>query len=137
MHTAALLDAMVLGFRCRRPLDDVFASLIRWYPTRWVRRRLRAADAAAAGGQDWLDALLAQGLLRPADAAVLRSAQRAGNLEWALGEMAAANRRRLAYRLQAVVQLAFPPVVLSLGLVVAFVALAVLSSLAKLVMRLV
>jgi len=133
LHAAAILDAMALAVRCRRPLDDVFGSLIRWYPTRWVRRRLRAADAAVADGREWIDALAAQRLLPGADVAVLRSAQRAGNLEWALGEMAASNRRRLAYRVQAVVQVAFPPVVLMFGLIVGFVALAILSSLTRLI----
>jgi len=135
LHTASILDAMTLAVRCRCPLDDVFASLVRWYPTRWVRKRLRAAQADVAGGRDWLDALSAQGLLPQADVAVLRSAQRADNLQWALGEMADANRRRLAYRLQTLVQFAFPPVVLLFGLAVGLVGLALLSSLAQLVLR--
>jgi len=69
--------------------------------------------------------------------ALLRTAQRAGNLDWALKEMAEANRRRLAYRLQVVGQLTFPPVIVAFGLLVAVVGAAVLSDLATLIWRLV
>ena len=71
-------------------------------------------------GADWCESLFARGLIKQADLAILQAARRTGNLSWALREMADSNRRRLAYRLQALMHLLFPPVILAAGLVVMF-----------------
>jgi len=57
-------------------------------------------------------------LIKRAELAVLKSAQRVGNLPWALREMAASSRRRLAYRLQGVAQVLFVLVIVSFGLMI-------------------
>ena len=49
---------------------------------------------------------------------MLGSAQRVGNLAWALREMAESNERRLGYRLQFWLQLLFPMLLICLGAVV-------------------
>jgi len=70
-------------------------------------------------GLDWSTSLARHGLLRQAEVAVFQSAGRAGNLGWALREMADSNRRRLNYRVYTLgVQVLFPLAVLTLGLVV-------------------
>ena len=52
---------------------------------------------------------------------MLQAAQRAGNLPWAMQEMADSGRRRFLYRLQAIVQAVFPAAVICFGLMVMFI----------------
>ena len=67
---------------------------------------------------------------------MLQAAQRVGNLPWALTEMADSVRRRLAYRVQAAVQLLFPPIVILMGLAVTFIVVALFLPLIALIQRL-
>ena len=68
--------------------------------------------------------MMYHGLLRPVDAAVLASAQRVGNLAWALRETAAGGERRTGYWLQFCLQLLYPLLVLCVGGLVLSVAVA-------------
>jgi len=119
-HTAVILDALSLAAGQGRPLGGAVAGLAESYPTRWIRRRLHLVWCDLEAGADWCESLCRRGLIGPADRAVLRSAQRLGNLPWALKEMAQSNRRRLAYRLYALVNLLYPPVILMYALVIMF-----------------
>ena len=56
-----------------------------------------------------------------------------GNLPWAMREMADSNRRRFAYRLQAMVQTLFPPAMILLGLIVMFIVVALFLPLVALI----
>ena len=51
---------------------------------------------------------------------MLGAASRVGNLGWALGELADSSRRRLTYRLHALVQVLFPLAIGLVGLTVMF-----------------
>ena len=85
------------------------------YPLSIVRFRLRVAADDVDAGRDWLESLRQTGLIGPADAAVLRAAQRVGNLEWALEEMAASALRRQIFHVQALLQISFPVALLTVG----------------------
>ena len=87
-------------------------------------------------GRDWAESLYDRRLIRSADLAVLQAAQRAGNLPWAMAEMADSNRRRFAYRLQAVVQSVFPLAVIGFGLVVMFIVVGLFYPLVELIKKL-
>jgi len=119
--TARVLDALALAVQRNQALPEALATLARCYPRAGVRRRLRGALADVQAGADWARSLHRRGLIGEADRAVLQAAQRVGNLGWALAELADSNRRRLLYRLQALVQVLFPILVVSFGLVVFFV----------------
>ena len=93
-------------------------------PTGWVRRRLLMVDKDVEQGADWIDSLRDHRVIRPADADVLASAAAVGNLAWALFELADSADRRLATRIQMVVQTLFPLVVVLLGIAVFFMAMA-------------
>lgn len=118
LDTAAVLDALALAAEGQRPLSEALGVLAGHYPNSGVRTRLRRAAAAVQAGADWAEALSRRGLLRQADLAVLRAAQRLGNLAWALRELAESNRRRFAYRAFALLQLLFPLLILGIGLVI-------------------
>ncbi len=122
LHTATVLESLALWVKSARPLPEAVAALARWYP-RWpVRRRLAQVLADLTSGGDWSESLRRHQLIGRADLAVLRAARQAGNLAWALGELADGRRRRLAYRLQTLLQCVFPLVILGYGLaVMAFV----------------
>jgi type II secretory pathway component PulF len=106
------------------------------YPKGWVRRRLDRVFTTVCAGADWIDSLRAQGLIRPADSAVLRAAERVGNLPWAMREVAESNRRRFNYRVYVLLQVLFPLVILLVGLTVAVFAAAYFTPLVTLIQRL-
>ncbi|MCE5267327.1 MAG: type II secretion system F family protein, partial [Planctomycetaceae bacterium] len=124
LDAANLMDSLAIVARQERPLLDGITGLARSYPRPSIRRRLaRAADDIAAGA-DWAESLRRCGLIGRADLAILQAAQRAGNLSWALREMAQSSRRRFSYRLQAIAQTAFPAIVVLFGAMVAFIVVA-------------
>ena len=133
--SAQLLDSLSLVARQQRPLSEGIASLARSYPKRDIRRRLRKTEADIRGGRDWCESLRARGLIQAADLAILQAAQRVGNLAWALHEMADSGRRRLVYRVQAIIQTTFPLVVVFLGLTVMFIMVALFLPLVSLIQR--
>ncbi len=101
-----------------------------------MRRELIKVDDQVQLGELWISALERQGIIQTSDAQVLISASEVGNLAWALRELAETSERRLAFRFQAVIQTLFPLVVLGLGMVVMFLAVAFFSPLVKLLWRL-
>jgi type II secretory pathway component PulF len=122
LHTATVLESLALWVKSARPLPEAISALARWYPRSPVRQRLGRVLADLTSGGDWSESLLRHQLIGRSDLAVLRAARQAGNLAWALGEIADGRRRRLAYRLQTLLQAVFPLVILGYGLaVMAFV----------------
>jgi protein transport protein HofC len=120
---AAILRSLAIGVDGGRPMSSSLALLAGFYPRNWVRERLRLAYRSIEEGRSWFDSLRIHGLIRAADAAVLESAQRTGNLSWALRAMADGNDRSLGYRLNAISQVIFPILVILLGLIVALIAI--------------
>lgn len=112
---STILRALAHPAENRQPLEPMIQHLAAGYPRRWVRKRLARAHQLIAAGHNWVSGLRLEALLGQADAAVLEAAQRAGNLAWALREMADSNQRRLIYRLQALLQIGSVLLVLSLG----------------------
>ena len=135
--SARILDALALVALGQRPLPEGLAALARSYPKSDIRRRLGQATADVESGLDWCESLRRHGLIRQPELAVLRAAQRVGNLPWALTEMADSVRRRLAYRVQAAAQMLFPPIVVLMGLMVMFVVVALFLPLIYLIQSLV
>jgi type II secretory pathway component PulF len=137
LDSAQILDTLALVAGQQRPLLEGFIALAQSYPKSKIRRRLQAAADDVAAGRDWCESLFRHGLIRQPELAVLHSAQRVGNLPWALHEMAESVRRRLVYRVQTIAQLIFPPIVILMGLVVLFVVVALFLPLVSLIEHLV
>jgi general secretion pathway protein F len=117
---ALVMRALALAIRRGMPLPQAFRWVADCYPIRSVGVRLRFAAERTAAGMDWRQSLRGIGLISQSDAAVLSSAERVGNLDWALEEMAESAIRRQVYRLQAALQVLFPLVLLLLGMVISF-----------------
>jgi type II secretory pathway component PulF len=136
LDAANILDSLALVARQQRPMLDGVADLAAAYPKWNIRRRLDGAADDIRAGRDWCESLYRRGLIRRADLAILQAAQRVGNLPWAMQEMAQSGRRRFAYRLQAIAQAAFPPVVIVFGLMVMFIVVALFLPLVALIQKL-
>ena len=135
-HTAEIMDNLAMAVENRRTIDAGLQTLVQSYPNGSIRAKLGQVSADVQAGVSWCESLQSQGLIRQSDLAVLQAAERAGNLTWAMREMADSNRRRLAYRLNVLVQTIFPPVVLCVGGVVLFIVVALFLPLIKLIERL-
>ncbi|HEY4761511.1 MAG TPA: type II secretion system F family protein [Thermoguttaceae bacterium] len=135
-HTAAILDSLALAAEYNRPVGNSIATLAASYPLHSIRRKLKLVEKDVTQGSDWCESLYQHGLIKSVDKAVLKAAQRVNNLPWAMREMADSNRRRLAYRLNALVQLAYPPVILCLGVIVMFIVVSIFLPLISLISKL-
>ncbi len=118
---ALVMRTLSLATAQQRPVAGAIWMLSRLYPKRSVRGRLLEAGQRINDGQDWCDSLYRAGVIRGADAAVLKAAVRAGNVQWALDEMADSSVRRWTYRLRLWTNVLFPLIVLLLGIIVMFV----------------
>jgi type IV pilus assembly protein PilC len=118
LDTAVILEALALAAERNLAFAAGIDTLARWYPRGWIRRRLRAVLRDLKAGVDWTQSLARHGLIREVELSVFLAAARAGNLAWALREMAESNRRRLNYRLYMAAQVLFPLAILALGFLV-------------------
>jgi type II secretory pathway component PulF len=136
MDGAIVLRWLAVAVRQNRPIAEMMRLLAGYFPRRGARRKLEWAAKRIDQGADWTETLEQAGLIRRPEIAVFGSAERTGNLAWALEEMAESSLRRTAYRLQAVLGIAFPAAVLVLGAGVAMVALGMLAPLITLIQSL-
>ncbi|HEV3121827.1 MAG TPA: type II secretion system F family protein [Isosphaeraceae bacterium] len=135
-HVVVILRGLAVLVESDKPLTTGLSVLARFYPEKSVRRRLARVNWCVEQGGNWWDCLRWQGLVRPAEAAVLASAQRAGNLPWALREIADSGERQLDFRLQIWAQLLFVANILCLGALVFLIVAGYFSPLVTLVERL-
>jgi type II secretory pathway component PulF len=75
-------------------------------------------------------------MIRRPELTLLQAAQRVGNLSWAMTQAADGVRRRIVYRVQALVQTLFPLIVLLMGAVVLFVMVSLFMPLVELIYNL-
>jgi type II secretory pathway component PulF len=115
---ALIMRALALAVRRNERLLAAMIMIADQYPITIVGRRLGRVMLLAAGGVDWTQAMRAYGLIGQADAAVLKAAERAGNLAWALEEMADRALRREIYRVQVLLQVLFPLALLAVAALV-------------------
>jgi protein transport protein HofC len=130
---ATILRSLAVSVEGGKPITAGIGLLASFYPRGWVRHRLQRVYRAVTEGVAWHDALRRQGLIRRADAAVLESAERAGNLTWGLRAMADTNDRTLGYRLAALSRALLPAIVVFIGSTVAAVAVAYIYPLVTLI----
>ncbi len=116
--SALLMRTLSLTVGEQRGLGSAVAMLARQYPLPSVGKRLEKATKEIESGVHWCDALRSVGLMNGAEAALLKTAENVGNLEWALGEMSDSVLRRFSFRARATLNVAFPFVLLACGFVV-------------------
>jgi type IV pilus assembly protein PilC len=132
-RAADVLRILAVATEHRQPLPAVLSRLGGVYPAASIRRRVAKSATAVAAGTDWRDALADTGLVTAAEQGLLKTAERAGNLPWALRTIARRNEKRAVYRLAAAVQVLYPLVILLLGTVIGFFVVALFIPLVRLV----
>jgi type II secretory pathway component PulF len=132
-RTADLLRILAVATEHRQPITAAMERLAQVYPSRMMRRRLAPAASAVAAGRDWRDALHDARFISQAEQSLLQTAERAGNLPWALRSVARRLEKRAVYRLAAAVQVLYPVLIVLLGSLVAFVMVSLFVPLVKLI----
>ena len=130
---ALVMRCLALSIKQKRPLTEMIWLLAKLYPKTSVRRRLRHAGQGLNNGEHWCQALRQAKLLRPSDVAILSAAERSGNLEWALEEMADSSIRRLSCRLRLALNVLFPAVLILFGGFIGFVVISLFMPLVSLI----
>jgi type II secretory pathway component PulF len=136
IDSTSVLRLLSVAVREKRPLVGNLELLAAYAPVSLSRSRLHRAIRQLTDGAHWCDALQHARLLTRAQAAVLKAAERAGNLAWALEEMADSAVRRTVLRAQAVLNVLFPGAILVFGLGVMFAAVSILLPLFDLINKL-
>jgi protein transport protein HofC len=121
VDVAVILRLLAIVVEANKPLAAGIDSLAQSHPKPWIRERLERVALDVSQGRDWCESFREHRLITAADAAMLASAQRVGNLPWAMRLVADSGERRLAYRLRACIQVVAPAVLLVLGGVVCFI----------------
>jgi type IV pilus assembly protein PilC len=135
-RTADVLRILAVATEERRPIADVLFRVAQTYPSETIRSQLRPAAAVVVSGGDWPDALRKYKIVSTAEAALLRAAARAGNLPWALRQVAKRREKRAIYRLHNFIQIVYPVLILMVGGVVAFYFLALFIPVVQLIQSL-
>jgi type II secretory pathway component PulF len=128
-----VMRSLALLMRQNTPLPQALMVLANVYPRGNVRRRLTAAALDIQQGGDWKQAFRRQWFLGNGEQALLASAERAGNLPWALDELADSLMRRMAYRLTVIHQIVFPVLLLLSAVCVSYFCVALILPLVQLV----
>ncbi|MCH9654079.1 MAG: type II secretion system F family protein [Planctomycetes bacterium] len=101
-----------------RPLLGAFETLTHTTKNRFMSQRFRAILEDIRRGNDCWTSLHDYSLLAPSEVRLLQSAQRAGNLSWALKAVAKSIERRIDYRMALVREYFEPAIILGIGCVV-------------------
>ncbi|MCA9121652.1 MAG: type II secretion system F family protein [Planctomycetaceae bacterium] len=123
---ALVLRWLATAVRHRRPLADSIRTLALRFPHYRVRVRLERASSRIDRGADWCESLRAAGIIRRPESTLFKTAERVGNLDWTLEEMANSGVRRAAYRIRVWISVLFPVALLTLGALVLFITVGIL-----------
>jgi len=115
---ALVMRALALTVQQGQELGPGLRLLAQQYPRPSVGKRLQQAAERVEQGEHWCHALRSVRLLTGTDVAVLRAAERVGNLGWALEETSEGSLRRWALRWKVLVNVAFPFLIVALGMMV-------------------
>ncbi|MGH7192719.1 MAG: type II secretion system F family protein, partial [Candidatus Saccharimonadales bacterium] len=121
LESAVVLRSLAAAAETNQSLLPSLAGLAEHYPSTPIRQRLSRVVNDVTIGYRWQDALCQYGLIRADDTVFLTSAERVGNLPWALRELADRIERRTATRIRGWLQLLVPAMILLAGAVVMFI----------------
>jgi type II secretory pathway component PulF len=132
-RSAHVLRILSVATEAREPVAEVLRRVTMVFPSDPIRNRLRPVVAAVRAGSDWRDAFVNARIISNSERALLKAAERAGNLPWALRQIAMRREKRAMYRLLAAVQVLFPIAILAFGMFVAFFVVSLFIPLVKLI----
>jgi type II secretory pathway component PulF len=132
-RTADVLRILAIATEQRQPLPDVLHRVALVYPSVGIRRRLLGAAEKTSAGADWRDALRQTGVITYVEGSLLHTAERVGNLPWALRVLAQRREKRAVYMLAMVLQVLYPMAIVMLGAIVGFYVIALFVPLVDLI----
>ena len=116
-----------------QPLSQPFRVLAGEHPRIAIRRAAAQVALGVEAGKNAWELMQYEGLLNRKQTALLASAERAGNLRWALNELAESLENRQAFRLITAFSFVEPAIVLFVGAITGFVVIALFFPLVKLI----
>ena len=128
-----ILRSLAGAVAAKQSVEPTLRLLASGYPKTIVRVRLALALGGHHAGRHWLDTLTTARVITPGETAVLKSAERAGNLGWALTEMALRKSRRVESIWRMLNTAAIPLFTLVLAASVGLVAITTFSDLTQLI----
>ncbi len=133
--SATVLKLLGLAVERRQPLGEAIQFLADHHPNPNLRHRLLISVQETTNGMDWCESLKRNGIIKPVDVAVLQAAGRVGNLAWAMAEMSDRIKRQMVYRTTALLNLAFPGVVMAVALLCFSIVMGVMGPLIELISK--
>ncbi len=133
LDSARMLRVLGAASENEKSLQETLRVLTLFYPRHSVRAKLERAGLMVSAGGNWIVSLMQHGLITAADAAVMESAQRAGNLAWAMDDLASTATRRFSHRLRLIMSVVFPVLTCLAGMMVLGFVLAVFGPLVKII----
>ena len=113
-------------------LDEALVAIAQYPGPLRLRNRIAwSIDRLRSGDPAW-QTLQTAGLLRHYETIVLETAEKTGNLPWALETLATNLERRSAFRVQVILEILRPVLLITVALVVGFIAFAMFMPLIKL-----
>ncbi len=116
-----------------KTLPDSLLAIANSYHRPSVAETMAEVYVDTESGGDCWKSLLKRGFLSRRDLALIEAAQRVGNLPWALREIADVREKRYVFRVDTMVQLLRPVPIVAVGLLVAWVCIAMFMPIVKLV----
>lgn len=121
---APVLRHLARGIDRGSTLPDGLLAIAKSYHRPSIAESMAQVYVDTESGGDCWDSLRGRGFLSRQDVSLIEAAQRNSNLPWALREIAEIRERRYLYRVDTVAQLIRPAIVLSLGLLVGWICVA-------------
>lgn len=132
-RSADVLRILAIAVEQREPLADVLQRVGLVYPSALTRQRVTDAASAVSSGADWREGLRTAEIISRADCGLLQTAERVGNLPWALRAIADRREKRSAYLITAMLHIVYPLTIVALGVLVAFFVTALFIPIVKLI----
>jgi type II secretory pathway component PulF len=132
-----VLHLLSIMLQTGKPIPQSLELVANMPVGRLLQRKILRAQSDVERGQPFAESLCGAGLLPGTMTALVQAAERAGNLPWALGEMALTLHDRLVRAIQRLIEAFFPIAVLAVAALVAFIVTGMYIPIVKLIEQLV
>lgn len=127
-----ILKSLAVAIAANRPIPEPIHAILAEIPPGKAATALSAVRQKAQNGDDLWNALRTAGFLKRSETKFIQAAEAAGNLDWAVLQLAAEIRRRRQNRMQTWGTLLQPICLLLMGLLIGFIVYALYMPIASL-----
>lgn len=133
LNQASVLKLLSVVVRQRQSMQPALALLASDHPHRQMRVKLGQVLKDMEGGFDWCESLRRNKLIGKSHVALLHSAQRLGNLPWALEQTSKSLTQRAILKQEALTRVLGPTLIILMGICVGFIVIALFYPLVTLI----